>query len=258
MKLNLILVFFLPYILCNEEIIGFNLTSQSLNFPQNYVKISPDSFSRFLNQVTICLRVKFQFWNTNGIFESSSIALKSFPIFSGNLRIENFWYTFRWPDRDNISFRAFQSICLGINTEDGTLELHINEKPALVKNNDELLKTANIKLDQQIIIHGFGGIITDLNVWSTLLTYQEVKNYSKGFYLNQTLGKTLINWQKPNVIEIGDSTTEIKILKKDIVNSLKGECRQFLNRFTCNVIFTLVSKVFWIAGQSTHYIPRPP
>ena len=227
MKLNFILVFFLPCIFCDEEIIGFNLSSQSVNFQQNYVKISPDNFSGFLTQVTICLRVKFQFWNTNGIFESSSITLNSFPIFSGNLRVENFWYTFRWPDQDNISFRAFQSICLGINTKDGTLELYINRKPALVKTNDELLKTANIKLDPHIVIHGFGGIFTDLNVWSTLLTYQEVKNYSKELQLNQTSGNTLINWNKPNVIETGDSTTEIKILKKDIVNSLDGECRQF-------------------------------
>ena len=116
---------------------------------------------------------------------------------------------------------------MGINTKDGTLELYINRKPALVKTNDELLKTANIKLDPHIVIHGFGGIFTDLNVWSTLLTYQEVKNYSKGLQLNQTSGNILINWNKPNVIETGDSTTEIKILKKDIVNSLDGECRQF-------------------------------
>ena len=116
---------------------------------------------------------------------------------------------------------------MGINTKDGTLELYINRKPALVKTNDELLKTANIKLDPHSIIHGFGGIFTDLNVWSTLLTYQEVKNYSKELQLNQTSGNTLINWMKPNVIEIGDSTTEIKILKKDIVNSLKGECHHF-------------------------------
>ena len=105
MKLNFILVLFLPCIFCDEEIIGFNLSSQPVNFQQNYVKISPDNFSGFLTQVTICLRVKFQFWNTKGIFESSSITLNSFPIFSGNLRVENFWYTFRWPDQDNISFR---------------------------------------------------------------------------------------------------------------------------------------------------------
>jgi hypothetical protein len=98
LHLHIILLSFINISKCQP--IAMEFTSKDINDSQNYVTFTPEPNVGFKSGLTICIRVKFEFWNLKSVFNSNKIQLNVFPfsLKRVTVRLEDIWLNVKWPD----------------------------------------------------------------------------------------------------------------------------------------------------------------
>lgn len=83
---------------CNS--IAFEFTSKDINDSENFVIFTPEPNVSFKTGLTICLRVKFEFWNRKTVFIWRKIQLDILPFALKRVmvQLEKIWLNFGWPE----------------------------------------------------------------------------------------------------------------------------------------------------------------
>jgi len=81
--------------------IAFEFMSKDINDSQNFVTFTPEPNVSFKTGLTICLRVKFEFWNLKSVFDTKKIQHNMFPYSLKRVmvRLEDMFLNFKWPDQ---------------------------------------------------------------------------------------------------------------------------------------------------------------
>ncbi len=84
----------------NCQSIAFEFASKDINDSENYVNFIPKPNVSFDTGLTICFRVKFEFWNLKTVFFLEKIQLNISPYFHvrATVRLEDIWLNVEWPE----------------------------------------------------------------------------------------------------------------------------------------------------------------
>lgn len=83
-----------------SQSIAFEFTSKDINELQNYITITPEPNMTFTSGLTICFRVKLEYWDVQPIFASKQIFFNIFPFSLRRVvvRLEDIRLIFKWPE----------------------------------------------------------------------------------------------------------------------------------------------------------------
>jgi hypothetical protein len=174
----------------------FNCAKEvSITTPTILSPIATDSF-------TVCLRARFDTWADTVLVSASGFALAMDNYGKGTGRVyigeREHWFT--WKGFIPLSLNSWNSFCFTYNAAMSNLTLIINRFQvfnAIEKKLTGLKKIgfSNIKLGSY-----FTGQISDLNIWSKVLSKEEIEQYSGGCF-NDVVAKLrsdVFSWSAAN------------------------------------------------------------
>ncbi len=121
--------------------------------------------------LTICLRVKFKYWNERCVFQSDPLNLQIFDykVGGGGFYAWSHWYGYDWNDVDLESATTWTSVCITFNTAESSINIFINGANIGAYHNANVNRTT---LNFTTVYLGhcnddpISGLVTDFNVWN--------------------------------------------------------------------------------------------
>ena len=180
------------------------------------VKISSTKSAVTSGGYTVCLRVKFETWDKITLLQTSDfgVQLDEYREGTGTVFYGNHFQSFIWRDIIPLTRNLWNSFCVRFHPSFLTMALTINGLQ-VVNATDKKQMSPN-KNDFSDIILGsvyFTGQISDLNIWSRVLSNEELEQYSNGCNY-EFVGNSkpdIISWSKANVSFQDNFTLTTKI-----------------------------------------------
>ena len=123
--------------------------------------------------MTICLRVKFKYWNERCVFQSDPLNLQIFDykVGGGGFYAWDRWFGYDWSDVELESATTWTSICVTFNTDKSSINIFINGANIGEYHHPNVNRTT-LNFTKVNLGHCDGdpvsGLMTDFNVWNRL------------------------------------------------------------------------------------------
>lgn len=205
----------------SQEFAGYEFTDRSSSNTNNFIIVEPVKSGHYDKGLTLCMRVLFEFWSVNNIFNSTDTALMFSQYFryEGSLRFQESNYIFALPK--SLRFSSWNSICFSINRTSSQAHFSMNGYITKISMNQEPNSSAQVLMvEPALFVGNFTGKVTDLNVWNEPLSQEQLLEFGNGcsnkFSLAKRLSPNVIDWKTRKVIASGNAVRNSSIFETEL------------------------------------------